>query len=65
MQGDLTYILKNQPKIHTKFIFHQILKGVVLLHSNQIMHRDIKPHNILFKQNIIKIADLGLSRQYN
>lgn len=32
------------------------------MHENQIVHLDIKPDNILFKDTIIKISDLGLAR---
>ena len=43
-------------------IFKQIIDGLEYLHSINIMHRDIKPDNILFdKSNNIKITDFGLS----
>ena len=29
-------------------IFRQILKGVEFLHSNRLIHRDLKPQNIFF-----------------
>jgi len=38
------------------------LQGLAFIHKNGILHLDIKPENILFKSNILKIADFGLSR---
>lgn len=49
--------------LQIKFILYQILIGVCVMHQNQILHRDIKPDNILIDDgDIIKIADFGLSR---
>jgi serine/threonine protein kinase len=40
--------------------FHGCLVGLSQLHSNQIVHQDIKPSNILiFGQNVSRLADLG------
>lgn len=48
-----------------KSIMFQILKGVDFLHSKKILHRDLKPQNILIDSNLrVKIADFGLSRSY-
>ena len=47
-------------------IFKQILSALVYLSNNSIMHRDIKPDNILFDKNYnVKISDFGLAVLYN
>ena len=49
-----------------KSIIYQILKGVNFIHSNWVIHRDIKSSNILINKNgIVKIGDFGLSRKYS
>ena len=46
----------------TKMI-RQILEGVKYIHSNKIIHRHLKPTNILIDFNgVCKIADFGLSK---
>lgn len=44
-------------------IFIQIAQGLQVTHENNIIHRDIKPGNILITQNgDVKIADFGLAK---
>jgi len=49
-----------------KDLMWQILCGVDFLHSHRIVHRDIKPQNILVSNTgSIKLADFGLARIYD
>lgn len=43
-------------------IMEQLSSGLKYLHNNNILHRDLKPDNILLLNNIIKIADFGYAR---
>ena len=41
----------------------QIAEGLAEAHRNEIVHRDIKPQNILVtRTNIVKVADFGIAR---
>ncbi|CAM1328222.1 CDK6 (predicted) [Pycnogonum litorale] len=49
-----------------KDILFQLLSGVDFLHSNRVVHRDLKPQNILVtNQGQVKLADFGLARIYD
>ena len=68
--GDLNnFFEKYHQKLHIKIkvrIMGQISKGFAFLHSQNIVHRDIKPGNILLKGEndyvVIKLGDFGLSK---
>jgi serine/threonine protein kinase len=40
----------------------QIAKGYQVLHDANLLHRDIKPDNILIHNKIFKLADFGLAK---
>ncbi len=47
-------------------ITKQIAAGLSFAHHNDIIHRDIKPHNILMTQEgVAKIADFGIAKAMN
>ncbi|MBD3212464.1 MAG: protein kinase [Candidatus Lokiarchaeota archaeon] len=53
--------IKEKP-LEVKRILNEILEGLIHLHDKLIIHRDIKPKNILvFDDNSIKVADFGMS----
>ena len=48
-----------------KSFLYQILQGVSYLHSKRVLHRDLKPQNILItRAGNVKLADFGLARTY-
>ncbi|XP_049823167.1 serine/threonine-protein kinase NLK-like isoform X1 [Aethina tumida] len=66
LQSDLhKIIVSHQPlsSDHIKVFLYQILRGLKYLHSARILHRDIKPGNLLVNSNcVLKICDFGLAR---
>lgn len=60
--NDIPMPLSNQPQIVNLTI--QIAMGLKHLHHNRILHRDIKPNNIIISPTgLLKIADFGISKQ--
>jgi len=70
MEYDLTGILET-PDIrfgldHLKSWCQQLLNGTHYMHTNKVIHRDLKSSNLLInKRGELKIADWGLARSWN
>lgn len=51
------------PPSLTKSLMSQMLAALEFCHNKQILHRDIKPNNILVSsEGVLKLADFGLAK---
>jgi len=72
VEGDLHKLLKSYrkqdsvlPMDMVKRYAFELLNGVHACHLRMILHRDLKPQNILIGKNGLKIADFGLARMFS
>ena len=53
------------PPHEVKSFTYQILQATAYCHAHRVMHRDLKPQNLLIDKNgNIKLADFGLARAF-
>lgn len=67
MDADLARVIKSKVPLaphDIKLIIYQMLRGLKYIHSMGVVHRDMKPENILInvRTRDIKLADFGLAR---
>ncbi|XP_073262635.1 LOW QUALITY PROTEIN: serine/threonine-protein kinase TIO-like [Populus alba] len=65
-QGELFEVLeddKSLPEEQVQAIAKQLVRALHYLHSNRIIHRDMKPQNILIGAgSVVKLCDFGFAR---
>mmetsp|Transcript_114386 Transcript_114386/g.356227 ORF Transcript_114386/g.356227 Transcript_114386/m.356227 type:complete len:378 (-) Transcript_114386:59-1192(-) len=68
METDLHKVIYSKQVLndeHHQYFSYQILRGLLYLHSANVVHRDLKPSNILVNKNCdLKICDFGLARGF-
>jgi cyclin-dependent kinase len=61
----MDFVGKQLPRMLVKSYLQQLLKGVAFCHAHRVLHRDLKPQNLLIdKQGVLKLADFGLARAF-
>jgi serine/threonine protein kinase len=64
--GDLLALCRKQPfdLDRALFYFQQVAEALACAHSRQVIHRDIKPNNLLLSEDrrVVKIADFGVAK---
>lgn len=68
METDLhrvIYSMQDLTDEHIQYFTYQMLRGLLFVHSSDVIHRDLKPSNLLLNKNCdLKICDLGLARAF-
>eukprot|EP01121_Diplochlamys_sp_Union-15-3_P013371 TRINITY_DN4140_c0_g1_i3.p1 TRINITY_DN4140_c0_g1~~TRINITY_DN4140_c0_g1_i3.p1 ORF type:complete len:464 (-),score=60.70 TRINITY_DN4140_c0_g1_i3:14-1405(-) len=65
MQTDLHAAIRVNilQEVHKRFITYQLLKAIKYMHSGNVLHRDMKPSNLLLNAEcLLRVADFGLAR---
>merc|ERR1712070_263335 len=68
LDQDLKKFLDSSDGFDTRTIkssLYQLLRGVAFCHDRRVLHRDLKPQNLLINKDFeLKLADFGLARAF-
>ncbi|XP_032945523.1 cyclin-dependent kinase 3 isoform X2 [Rhinolophus ferrumequinum] len=65
LSQDLKKFMDSTPASEFPLHLVKLLQGVNFCHSNRVIHRDLKPQNLLISElGAIKLADFGLARTF-
>ena len=62
--GDLSEYIDNGQTLHDSKFYYEILDALQYLYKKDILHRDIKPQNILIHNWTIKLSDFGFAKTF-
>lgn len=66
MEADLHQIIRSEQPLtdaHFQYFVYQVCRGLKYIHSANVLHRDLKPGNLLVNADCeLKICDFGLAR---
>lgn len=64
--GDLRFHIgkrKRFTEVETRFMMGCLILGLEYMHSQSVIHRDMKPENIIMEENgYLRITDFGISK---
>jgi len=61
----MDYVKVKLERLLVKSYMQQLIKGIAFCHSHRVLHRDLKPQNLLIdRHGTLKLADFGLARAF-
>jgi casein kinase II subunit alpha len=67
LSADFSELSQSTNELEIKFFLYQLMRALHYSHANGVMHRDIKPQNIIYdrKTKALRLIDWGLAEFYH